>query len=50
MYDQKTKVATNTVDVAKLLDATVVADGQPVKLRTQISGQSTLLLFVRNGA
>jgi len=50
MYDQKTKVATDTVDVAKLLDATVIANGQLVKLRTEISGKATLLLFVRNGA
>ena len=51
MYDATEKVALlEREDVAALLDCNVVVDGKQSPLRAVLTGDSTILLFVRNGA
>ncbi len=49
MYDAAAKRATD-IDTAALLNTTILLDGQNSLLGAALSGESTILLFVRNGA
>jgi hypothetical protein len=50
MYDAVAKVAVESVSVSALLAADVLVASEPRQLKSVLSGESTLLLFVRNGA
>ena len=50
MYDAAEKIATGSVNMRALLDTPVLVNGQPTPLKAQLTGDATILLFVRNGA